>query len=315
MDSNPGNGSPRPRSNSAIVREVGQVLSELGISDEAHRREMAEIDRTLDRLDSEINVLVRDGETLDRYRAEYVRTLRNGGPFSLGPPALPIEESQAGDVPAPLSTTWVKELVDQLPAIDFHDLPNDSHACDICMEPFDSTDEPEQPVKLPCGHVMGRNCITKWLASSNTCPLCRRILVDHEAFNPPLTETELMDLLEATHPLDEAETRDLLQTTTRSEETETDSILIARLERAGLDREDADEFEMELRRIESQQAVIEMMMASLEREDAVERTVEVEGLEQVLAANEQLAAMVRAFFRRHCELIEALGVQVPRFDV
>ncbi len=309
MESNPGNESPRPRSNSAIVREIEQVLSELGISDDAHRREMAEINRTLDRLDSEINLLVRDGENLDRYRAEYVRTLRERGPFSLGPPALPIEEFQAGGVPALLSTTSVREIVDQLPAINLEDLPDDSHACDICMEAFESTDEPEQPVKLQCGHIMGRNCIAKWLESSNTCPLCRRVLVDvdHEAFDPPLTETELMNLLEATHPRDEPEIGGLLLTTTRSEEMQTDLILIARPERAGLDQGDAEEFEMDLRRIESQQAAIEMMTMNLERGDAVE------SLDQVSAANEQLAASVRDFCHRHRELIEELGVQVPRF--
>ena len=315
MESDSGNESPRPRSNSAIVREIEQVLSELNISDEAHRREMAEINRALDRLESEFNTLVRDGEALDRNRAEYIRALRYGGPISLGAPSLPIEVPQAGDVATLLSKAWVKEFVDQLPAINLKDLPIDNHACNICMEPFDSTDEPEAPVLLRCGHIMGRNCIAKWLASSNTCPYCRSVLVDHEAWDPPLTETELMDLLDATHPPDAAEIRDLLQTTTtttRSEETETDSELIARLERAGVDRGDAEEFEMDLRRIGSQQAVIERVIARLEWEDAGERTVEVEGLEQVLAANEQLAARVRAFCRRHCELIEELGVRVPR---
>lgn len=38
--------------------------------------------------------------------------------------------------------------------------------------------EREIPVRLRCGHIFGRVCITKWLLSNDTCPLCRaKVLV------------------------------------------------------------------------------------------------------------------------------------------
>lgn len=51
-------------------------------------------------------------------------------------------------------------------------------ACYICFQPFGSTDPlhggSEVPVQLPCGHVFGEVCITIWTHSSNSCPLCRK---------------------------------------------------------------------------------------------------------------------------------------------
>jgi hypothetical protein len=38
------------------------------------------------------------------------------------------------------------------------------------------------PVQLACGHVVGDTCISKWMSTKNTCPLCRFELlhVDHD---------------------------------------------------------------------------------------------------------------------------------------
>ncbi|KAF1834017.1 hypothetical protein BDW02DRAFT_579887 [Decorospora gaudefroyi] len=36
----------------------------------------------------------------------------------------------------------------------------------------------ELPMELPCGHVFGEACIAKWIATKNTCPLCRAELSD-----------------------------------------------------------------------------------------------------------------------------------------
>ena len=70
-------------------------------------------------------------------------------------------------------------FLDQLPEISTKDLPNDT-VCHICMDEFGSTEDPEPPVKLPCGHVIGRNCISRCLKTKNSCPLCRRVVLPQD---------------------------------------------------------------------------------------------------------------------------------------
>ncbi|KAF7860796.1 hypothetical protein EAF04_008314 [Stromatinia cepivora] len=44
----------------------------------------------------------------------------------------------------------------------------------FCEDAYDDSGEPHEPVKMPnCRHIFGRSCITEWLMSHNTCPLCR----------------------------------------------------------------------------------------------------------------------------------------------
>ncbi|PSN69229.1 hypothetical protein BS50DRAFT_586566 [Corynespora cassiicola Philippines] len=51
--------------------------------------------------------------------------------------------------------------------------------CSICFREFSTSygsfDERavEQPVQLPCNHVIGIECIITWTEESNTCPFCR----------------------------------------------------------------------------------------------------------------------------------------------
>ena len=62
------------------------------------------------------------------------------------------------------------------------DLQNTAE-CHICNEPFLTGCEPERPVILRCGHIMGEGCILKWMSplsgngSQNSCPLCRKPLL------------------------------------------------------------------------------------------------------------------------------------------
>lgn len=34
------------------------------------------------------------------------------------------------------------------------------------------------PIQLPCGHIFGRECLDKWSQMENSCPLCRRKIVE-----------------------------------------------------------------------------------------------------------------------------------------
>ena len=62
------------------------------------------------------------------------------------------------------------------------DLQNTAE-CHICNEPFLTGCDPERPVVLRCGHIMGEGCILKWMSplsgsgSQNSCPLCRKPLL------------------------------------------------------------------------------------------------------------------------------------------
>ena len=72
------------------------------------------------------------------------------------------------------------------------DLQNTAE-CHICNEPFLTGCDPERPVILLCGHIMGEGCILKWMSplsrngSQNSCRLCRKPLLDLRALEVPTT--------------------------------------------------------------------------------------------------------------------------------
>lgn len=45
--------------------------------------------------------------------------------------------------------------------------------CPICKEPMEEDDTSESPTITECGHTFGVACLTLWLSSHNTCPMCR----------------------------------------------------------------------------------------------------------------------------------------------
>jgi hypothetical protein len=57
--------------------------------------------------------------------------------------------------------------------------PHERIECGICSAGYDSTHE---PIKIPCGHIFGRQCMEKWLTivengkRRNNCPFCRQEL-------------------------------------------------------------------------------------------------------------------------------------------
>jgi hypothetical protein len=57
-------------------------------------------------------------------------------------------------------------------------------SCCICYQAYDTAPmdgDAEMPVRLPCGHIFGDTCTSKWMSTKNTCPLCKFELfhVDH----------------------------------------------------------------------------------------------------------------------------------------
>lgn len=106
-----------------------------------------------------------------------------------------------------------REFLDSLPLLD---VPNDQ--CPVCYEAYTplpdesmfrrveaGSDGPKrkrrkvgkqqqesvitipqndhQAVKLPCGHIFGRECLFTWLATSTTCPLCREEVHDDDRYS------------------------------------------------------------------------------------------------------------------------------------
>ena len=98
--------------------------------------------------------------------------------FSLGLRERNPESSSDDEYPTP-STRERRRFVNRLPQVDLKDFPNET-TCHICMDSFGGTEDPESPVQLPCGHVMGRKCISRWLGTNDSCPLCRRVLFGQE---------------------------------------------------------------------------------------------------------------------------------------
>jgi hypothetical protein len=58
-------------------------------------------------------------------------------------------------------------------------------SCDICLHPFRNNDPAVKIRNISgCCHIFGRKCISVWLASNNTCPLCRAVLIQRTV-SPP----------------------------------------------------------------------------------------------------------------------------------
>ena len=91
----------------------------------------------------------------------------------------------------------ITQFLRELPRVALGDVPSESRKCPICQINYleEDTDSgyTEHPTILPCNHMIGRHCLTRWLkptpdGNANTCPLCRLKLFDPWPA-PPESET------------------------------------------------------------------------------------------------------------------------------
>ena len=108
------------------------------------------------------------------------RGLPQGAIIVVDPTGTFTPPGQAAAAPEPV------DIQQYLTAVTTSSLDSEDRTCGICTEAYNEQTENQEesqhtPVKLPCGHVFGSECITSWLSPetgrSNTCPLCR-----HELF-------------------------------------------------------------------------------------------------------------------------------------
>ncbi|KAF8640752.1 hypothetical protein AX17_000403 [Amanita inopinata Kibby_2008] len=88
-----------------------------------------------------------------------------------------LMESSNANRPVPASEEVVNNLQRDILLDGSDTLEKD---CAVCKEQFSlNTDNPDElmVVTLPCKHIFHEPCITPWLKSSGTCPVCRYALV------------------------------------------------------------------------------------------------------------------------------------------
>ena len=175
----------RPRSNSVLNAEIERMIVELRTRDEEHQARMAEIRHSTQFFEADADLFRRAGVLGSREAIRLQSMSRNA--------AAPTTPASAPLTPAG------KAFMEHLPAVAENDFPDET-SCGICMDPYGSTDDPESRARLPCGHLMGRNCIERWLQTCNTCPLCRHVLFEQDNPEESPAFLELQELLQSLGP-------------------------------------------------------------------------------------------------------------------
>ena len=69
--------------------------------------------------------------------------------------------------------------------------------CSICLEKCGEMSHEtgliELPVRLPCQHIVGSGCISHWLQTNNTCPMCRRVFFPAQS-DPDTAELDIIEM-------------------------------------------------------------------------------------------------------------------------
>lgn len=82
--------------------------------------------------------------------------------------------------PTAVERDTIQAFLQSLSRLQLEDLTEKD--CPICLDEYGSDSPNDSPTKLPCGHVLGADCVKTWLISGrNTCPQCR-----HQIFFRPV---------------------------------------------------------------------------------------------------------------------------------
>ncbi|KDR85731.1 hypothetical protein GALMADRAFT_234790 [Galerina marginata CBS 339.88] len=95
--------------------------------------------------------------------------------------------------PVPATEEIIKNLPREVLMVGSATLEQD---CAVCKDQFKlETEDPDEQivVTLPCKHPFHEPCITPWLKSSGTCPVCRHALVPQPDHHPPPTRGPEVD--------------------------------------------------------------------------------------------------------------------------
>lgn len=61
----------------------------------------------------------------------------------------------------------------------------DDGECPLCCSPYERHSKDHFPVLLPCGHIVGADCLSESLKDNESCPYCRATIFTAPAAAPP----------------------------------------------------------------------------------------------------------------------------------
>ena len=100
-----------------------------------------------------------------------------------------------------------EEFLRNLPQVGEADLPEGGE-CGICQEKYGKVDPQtgtvDTPVRLPCQHILGSDCISKWVSpdehGKNTCPFCRYVFFSSDHVFDDTDYREVAELYRTIQP-------------------------------------------------------------------------------------------------------------------
>lgn len=96
-----------------------------------------------------------------------------------------MEQNATGNAPGPATAEAIAALPKKKVSIEMLG-PDGRAECSICMDEVDVGDE---VTELPCHHWFHQQCVGMWLGEHDTCPHCRKGIMDHSKHNENTTSS------------------------------------------------------------------------------------------------------------------------------